>query len=456
MSESLYNDIDSSDSDELIIETYDTEDDSDFESAMIKSVQQMDPKVLQAEIIQIESDLRHKCKARDLLNNEIEQLQMQLKYRTKSTIKFDHTLDPVSDSESEVLLMGGYESEHDKPFELLIEYTNQSTASAICNSEKAIFEAIKVQRELEIDEMKAKAEEAQEAAKLAKAKSIERYDQQCKAEAIQIAKKELRQAKEREQYELECKAEAKAMGEAFSDSEDDDTITSFPSSVQNQKNEHSESEMNDLRANKYYRLASMFDATSLTVRPDKENTIYTMLIFAFKNHETFTDLDRIFILREVFTKAYGDWDEIRECNLLMDIHRKAYGYGFSKKLLNCKWAPIQKIAKERFPEQFATWVSNRAVTTRQNKIIATVETDKRQDPVYLFVSQLQLPTDDKVLVNNLYNQYVSSTTNPLSKVAFGRFLNLHGWKSILIKHKKGRCYIITTNTIKSWCDKYLA
>ncbi len=212
---------------------------------------------------------------------------------------------------------------------------------------------------------------------------------------------------------------------------------------------YSQTEIDTMRANKYYKLANLL-SNQFYMSID-----YTKLLFAFKNDYTIDDNQSIFMLRDILTNKFNAWTDMDEDNLIIAINRKTYSSQFSVEILRTKWCKIQKIAKEQQPIEYDAWTKENLAIARQVKAKANRSTDKESHSVYRFLNQYKSYGDIKASI--FYDQYVIFCDNAgdiLSKITFAKLLKTHGINGKRT-NKLGSCYPITSVSIKNWFEHYL-
>ena len=212
---------------------------------------------------------------------------------------------------------------------------------------------------------------------------------------------------------------------------------------------YSQTEIDTMRANKYYKLANLL-SNQFYMSID-----YTKLLFAFKNDSTIDDNQSIFMLRDILSNKFNAWTDMDEDNLIMIISRKTYSNHFSTELLRTKWCKIQKLAKEQQPIEYTNWEKENLANARKAKAKANISANKESNSVYRFLNQYKSYGDIKASI--FYDEYVAfcnNSGNILSKITFAKLLKTHGI-NVKRTNKLGSCYPITSVSIKNWLEYYL-
>ena len=269
-----------------------------------------------------------------------------------------------------------------------------------------------------------------------------------KAEQKRLAALQAYNDKIKQKYQDELEAAAN-QSESESENELEVLETLLSKDVIDPFKVYSQTEIDTMRTNKYYKLANLL-SNQFYMSID-----YTKLLFAFKNDSTIDDNQSIFMLRDILTNKFNAWTNMDEDNLIMAISRKTYSNQFSVEILRTKWCKIQKIAKEQQPIEYNAWTKENLAIARQVKAKANRSTDKESHSVYRFLNQYKSYGDIKASI--FYDQYVIFCDNAgdiLSKITFAKLLKTHGI-NVKRTNKLGSCYPITSVSIKNWFEHYL-
>ena len=212
---------------------------------------------------------------------------------------------------------------------------------------------------------------------------------------------------------------------------------------------YSQSKIDAMRDNKYYKLANIFSVNFYM------SSEYPKLIFAFKNDTTIDDNQCIFMLRDILSNKFNTWADADEDNLIMTISRKTYPNYYDKDLLRSKWIHIQKIAKELHPIDYMDWTKENESIVRKAKVLASDLAKKEKHSVYRFLNQYKESGQIKASV--FYEQYVAFCGNDVSilvKLSFGKLLNKHGINTKRT-YKDGKCYLISSGSIELWKSNFI-